>query len=169
MLRAVRFGLVLVVALTIQSTWMADLAPFGVPGDLLLLVSIAGGLAGGAQRGAVVGFCCGMAMDAITLTPLGLSALAYLTVGYCVGSINEGVLRSAPWIPVVTALGATVAGIVFYVLLGQLVGQQFRLPYLPRIVVVTALLNAVLVVPVAAVMRWVERAAPPVALGLGSR
>ena len=159
-MRAVRFGLVLLPVLTIQTTWMAELRPFGVPGDLLLLLAIAGGLVGGPVRGAVVGFVAGLAMDLFLLTPFGLSSLTYLAVGYAVGSMHAGVLRSAPWIPVVAGFVASVVGVVFFVVLGQLVGQQFRLPELPQIVAVTAVINALLVFPAMFVLRWVEQAAP---------
>ncbi len=159
MLHTARLSLVLVLALVVQTTWMADLRPFGVTGDLLLLCAIAAGLVGGSARGATVGFVAGFALDLVLTTPLGMSALAYLVVGYAAGSAHEGVLRSAPWIPVLVAFVATAVGIVFYVMLGQIVGQQLRLPTLPRIVVVTSVMNALLALPATWVMGWVERAA----------
>lgn len=165
MLRNARLALVLVVALTLQTTWMADFRPFGVPGDLLLLVAIAAGLAAGPTRGAIIGFTAGIAMDLVQLTPFGLSALTYLAVGYVVGSAHAGVLRSAPWIPVAAGFLATAVGLVFYVILGQLVGQQFRLPGLARVVLVTSLMNAVLVTPALFATRWVEKAAPDRMMG----
>lgn len=169
MLRAVRFSLVLVVLLTIQTTWLSDLRPFGVVGDLMLLLAIAGGMAAGPVRGATVGFAAGLALDFVLLTPFGLTALSYLAVGYAVGSVHDGVLRSAPWIPVVVTFVASAAGIVFYVILGQLMGQQFRLPELPRIVLVTATINAVLAHPALAATRWIEQAAPDRMLGQPAR
>ena len=164
-MRAVRLGLVLLPVLTVQTTWMAELRPFGVPGDLLLLLAIAAGMVGGPMRGAMVGFIAGLAMDLVLLTPFGLSSLTYLAVGYAVGTIHDGVLRSAPWIPVVAAFVASAVGVVFFVVLGQLVGQQFRLPELPQIVVVTAVINALLVFPAVFVTRWIERAAPDRMMG----
>jgi rod shape-determining protein MreD len=164
-MRAVRLGLVVILVLTVQTTWLAELRPFGAPGDLLLLLAIAAGMAGGPVRGATVGFVAGMAMDLVLLTPFGLSALTYLAVGYAVGTIHDGVLRSAPWIPVVVAFLASIAGVVFFVVLGQLVGQQFRLPELTRVVAVTAVLNAVLVVPALFLTGWIEKAAPDRMMG----
>ncbi|MGK2928668.1 MAG: rod shape-determining protein MreD [Acidimicrobiales bacterium] len=160
MQRAVRLALVVILLLTVQTTWMADLRPFGTPGDLLLLLAIAAGMATGPVRGAIVGFVAGLAIDLVLQTPFGLSALAYLAVGYGVGAIHGGVLRSAPWIPIVVAFVASALGIGFYVVLGRLVGQQFRLPDLPTVVVVTSTINAVLIVPATYVTRWIERAAP---------
>jgi rod shape-determining protein MreD len=164
-LRAARLALVLVLLLAVQTTWLADLRPFGVPGDLLLLLAIAGGMAAGPVRGATVGFIAGIALDFVLLTPFGLTALTYLVVGYVVGTVHDGVLRSAPWIPVVVTFVASAAGIVFYVVLGQLVGQQFRVANLPRIVLVTSTMNALLAFPALHVMRWVEKAAPDRMMG----
>ena len=160
MLRAARLSLVLVLVLTLQTTWMAQWRPLGVAGDLLLLLTIAAGMATGPVRGATVGFIAGMGIDLVLLTPFGLSPLTYLAVGYVVGSVNEGVLRSAPWIPLAITLVASAMGLLFYVLLGQLVGQHFRLPDLGRVVVVTACLNTLLAFPALFVMRWVEAVGP---------
>jgi rod shape-determining protein MreD len=168
-MRAVRFGLVLLPVLVVQTTWLAELRPFGVPGDLLLLLAIAGGLVGGPMRGAVIGFVAGLAMDLVLLTPFGLSSLTYLAVGYAVGSVHAGVLRSAPWIPVVVAFLASALGIGFYVILGQLVGQHFRVPELPQIMLVTAALNALLVFPAMFVLRWVEQGGRDRMMGLAAR
>ncbi len=160
MVRTVRLSLVLVLLLAVQTTWLADLRPFDVPGDVLLLFAIAGGMAAGPVRGATIGFIAGLALDFVLLTPFGLTALSYLAVGYVVGTVHDGVLRSAPWIPVVVTFVATAAGIALYVILGQLLGQQFRAENLPRIVLVTSGMNALLSLPAFHVMRWVEKAAP---------
>ncbi len=168
-MRAARLGLVLVVLVTLQTTWMADLHPFGTPGDLLLLLTIASAMASGPIRGATVGFVAGLAMDLVLLTPFGLSSLAYLAVGYAVGTIHDGVLRSAPWIPVAVTLVASVLGIGFYVILGQLVGQQFRIPNLTEVIAVTSIMNAVLIFPALYVTRWIEKAAPDRMMGAATR
>jgi rod shape-determining protein MreD len=160
MQRALRLALVTVLLLTVQTTWMADLRPFGTPADLMLLLPLAFGLVGGPVRGATVGFFAGLAMDLVLQTPFGLSSLAYLAVGYVAGAVHGGVLRSAPWIPVVVAFVASALGVVFYVVLGQILGQQFRIPELPTVVLVTATLNAALVLPATAVARWIDRGAP---------
>ena len=169
MMRAARLGLVLVILLTLQTTWMADLHPFGTPGDLMLLLTIASAMASGPVRGATVGFVAGLAMDLVLLTPFGLSSLAYLAVGYAVGTIHDGVLRSAPWIPVAVALVASALGIGFYVILGQLVGQQFRIPDLVEVIVVTSVMNALLIFPLLWVTRWIEKAAPDRMMGAPMR
>lgn len=151
-----RLATVLILVLTVQTTWLSDLRPFGAPGDLLLLVAIVAGMSSGALAGAVVGFIAGIAMDLVLLSPFGLSALVYLVVGYVAGSLHAGVIRSAPWIPVAVSLVASGLGVVFFVIVGQLLGQHFRLPDLPEIVLVTATINAAAVLPGMNVARWVQ-------------
>lgn len=158
MLRAARLSLVLVVLVAIQTTWLADWRPFGATGDLLLLLTIGTGIAAGAHRGAVVGFAAGVLMDLVLLTPFGLSSLTYLAIGFAVGSANEGVLRAAAWIPPAATFLATSAGMVLYVILGQLVGQQFRIPDLARIVVVTSVLHTALSPGAVRVAHWIDQA-----------
>lgn len=158
--RGFRFGLVLVLVLVIQTTWVSDFAPFGVPFDLLLTLTIAGGLAAGPVRGATIGFAAGMALDLVLISPLGLTALAYLVVGYVVGSVHDGVIRAAPWIPVAIAAVATIGGLGFLIVLAQLMGQQYRIPGLAVVFAVNTVVNVALVIPGLRAMRWVEKAAP---------
>lgn len=155
-----RFGLVLVIAITLQTTWLADLAILGVPGDLMLLFTIAMGMVAGPVRGASAGFVAGLTLDLFVQTPFGLTALCYLLVGYVVGQVLEGVLRAAVWIPPVAAFVATVGAIALYVMVGQLMGQQFRLSNLPTIVAVTATMNTLFIVPTLFLARWINDAAP---------
>lgn len=163
MLHFARVSLVMILVLTIQTTWMVDLRPFGVVGDLLLLVAISAGLAGGAERGAMVGFAAGILMDLVAWTPLGLSALVYLAIGYAVGTLHEGVIRSAPWIPIAATFVASAAGIMLYVLTGQLIGQEYRLQHPWTVGIVASVINTFLAYPMFLAMRWCEKAARPVA------
>lgn len=160
MQHSLRFGLVLVLLITVQTSWLADLAPFGVPGDLMLLFTIAMGMIAGPVRGAVAGFVAGLTLDLFVLTPLGLTAFTYMVVGYGVGTVLHTILRNAVWIPPVAAFLATVAGISLYVIVGRLLGQEFRLPNLPVVMVVTATMNTLLITPTLFLARWIDNAAP---------
>lgn len=155
-----RYFTVIAIAMTIQTTWVAEFTPFGVTGDLMLLFTIAMAMVAGPMRGATAGFIAGLAMDLFLLSPFGLTALAYLTVGYVVGLVLQGVIRSAFWIPLAAAFVASVGGIGFYVILGQLLGQQFRLPNLLTVMLITAIMNTALIFPTISVARWINKAIP---------
>jgi rod shape-determining protein MreD len=148
-----RLPVMLLVALLLQTTLLAQVRVFGVMPDIMLLVAIAGGITAGATRGAAFGFASGMLIDLFLPTPLGLSALVFTLVGYGVGVANTGVLRSAWYIPVLTAGAASVAGVTLYALLGSVLGEHMVNGRLVTIAGVVGLSNAVLA-PVA--VRFVD-------------
>ncbi|HEX2119347.1 MAG TPA: hypothetical protein VHF91_09205, partial [Acidimicrobiales bacterium] len=91
-----------------------------------------------------LGFTSGMLIDLFLPTPLGLSALVFTLVGYWVGVANTGVLRSAWYIPVLTAAAASVAGVVLYAAIGSMLGERMINGHLATIAAVVGLSNAVL-------------------------
>ena len=139
-----RLPIMFVAALLLQTTVLARIRVFGVMPDFMLLVAVAGGITAGATRGATLGFASGMLIDLFLPTPLGLSALVFTLVGYGVGVANTGVLRSAWYIPVLTAGAASVAGVVLYALVGSMLGERMIDGHLVTIAVVVGLSNAVL-------------------------
>jgi rod shape-determining protein MreD len=144
-------GLTLVLHLTLLSRLRID----GVRPDALLLVAVSAGLVAGSERGAIVGFFAGVLADLFLQTPFGLSALAYCLVGFAVGSVQSGILRSAWWIPVVTALGASASGTVLYAVLGATVGQpQFVSPRLAAIAALVGVMNGALAPAATRLMSW---------------
>ncbi|HVM54290.1 MAG TPA: rod shape-determining protein MreD [Acidimicrobiales bacterium] len=152
---ALRLPPVLLAAVLVHTALAPNLRVFGVSADVLLLLSIAAGVAAGPERGAAVGFTCGVLADCFLLTPFGLSALVFAVVGYGVGVFQTGVLHSSWWIPAITAAVASAVGVVGYVLLGIVVGQDqlFSL----RVVEVAGVLSvfhALLAPPAVRLMRW---------------
>lgn len=146
--------LMLVVTVLHQSLFAAvrwgDVRP-----HLLLLMAVAGAIVGGADRGAVIGFLCGLLTDLFIQTPLGLSALAFSLVAFGVGSVQSSIIRSAWWIPPLTALVASAAGVVLYALLGAIVGHsQFVRPVLLLVAVAVGAVNAALAPLMVKAMSW---------------
>ncbi len=154
-LNRLRWPLVVLTALVLQASLVADLELLGARGDVMMLLAIAAGLVGGPQTGAYVGFGAGMAIDCLVQSPFGLSALAYCLTGYAVGTFQASVLRAAWWVPVVGAVAGSTLGILAFALGGAMLGQDHLLsPDLVAIMVVVALLNAVLVPAAVRVSRW---------------
>ena len=151
----VRLGLLVATALVLQLTLLNGLRLDNVHADALLLVTVAAGYVGGADRGALVGFACGLVADLFAQTPYGLSALAFCIVGYGVGLVRGGVLRTAWWIPVVTAAAATAAGELLFALLSAIVGQpQVLTDRLGVVIGVTTLFNGILARLAVPAMGW---------------
>jgi rod shape-determining protein MreD len=146
--------------LVLHISLLASVRVGGVAPDSMLLLAVAAGVSGGPTRGAVLGFACGLGMDLFLQTPLGLSALVFSLVGYTVGTLQTGVLRSTWWIPLLTALVASAAGEVLYAVVGGVVGQAnmvtTRLPYIAAMV---AVLNTALAPVALRLMQWALRPA----------
>jgi len=148
-----RIGLFLVVAILIQTAFGSDLRVAGVAPDLMALVAICAGLAGGAESGAWVGFWAGLVADLfLTSTPLGLSALTYCLIGAGVGALRTGFLPDARLIIPAAAVVGTAAAVVLWVALGEMLGQTQLLDagrsWLVRVVAAEAGWALVLSLPV---------------------
>jgi rod shape-determining protein MreD len=149
-----RLPLMLLAALLLQTSVLVRLRVFGVMPDFMLLVAVAAGLTAGATRGAALGFASGMVIDLFLPTPLGLSALVFTLVGYGVGVANTGVLRSAWYIPMLTAGGASVAGVVLYAVAGSMLGEPMLTGHLVTIALVVGVSNAVLAPVAVRLVGW---------------
>ena len=134
----------LILALLVQTTVLSRMRFWDVMPDFMLLVAVAGGITAGPTRGAALGFTSGMLIDLFLPTPLGLSALVFTLIGYGVGVANTGVLRSAWYIPVLTAGAGSAAGVVLYALAGSVLGERMVNGHLVTIVLVVGVCNAVL-------------------------
>ena len=149
-----RLPIMFLAALLLQTTLLAGVRVFGVMPDFMLLLAVAGGVTAGPTRGAALGFASGMLIDLFLPTPLGLSALVFTLVGYGVGVANTGVLRSAWYIPVLTAGGASVAGVTLYALIGSVLGERMIDGHLVTIALVVGLSNAVLAPVAVKLVDW---------------
>ncbi len=150
-----KVALVLLSAVVVNQTLVAALRFGDVGPQLLLLVAVAGAIVGGSDRGAVIGFFCGLLTDLFLQTPLGLSALAFSLVAFGVGTVQSSVIRSAWWIPPLTAFVGSALGILLYALLGAIVGQgQFVRPVLLPVACAVGAVNALLAPRIVKVMSW---------------
>lgn len=72
---AIRYVFIIATAAFLQYTLFTQFRIAGVSADLLLVVAIAAGIVAGAERGAIVGFVCGLCLDLLVVTPFGLGAI----------------------------------------------------------------------------------------------
>ncbi len=149
-----RLPVMLITALLLQTTVLVRLRVFGVMPDFMLLVAVAAGLTAGPSRGAGLGFASGMVIDMFLPTPLGLSALVFTLVGYGVGVATTGVLRSAWYIPMLTAGAASVAGVVLYAIAGSMLGEHMLTGHLVTIALVVGVSNTVLAPVAVRLVGW---------------
>lgn len=150
-----RVGLVLFVVLMVQLTVLNEVRVWGVTGSALVVTPVAGGLIGGPERGALVGFVAGLLIDAFLTTPFGLTALVWTIAGYVVGLLGRNLIRSSPAAVVGLAALAAIASTVAFVLVGYLLGQGHLLDApIAQIALVGALVAGIAVLAVLPAMRW---------------
>jgi rod shape-determining protein MreD len=159
-MRFVRLGLIIFVLVTLQTTLIADLAVRRngntTCADIVMLLPIAVGIVHGRDEGAIAGFAAGFVLDLVVHgTPVGFFALGYTLTGYIVGMTQATVLRAAWWIPVLTAIGGSVIGVLTLGLLANIVGLEgFLDSHLAVVAGAVAVVNAVLIHPMLRVVRW---------------
>lgn len=150
-----RLVLVVFVALVLHLSLFLATRVGDVHPRVLLLMAVAGGFLAGSERGALFGFGLGILADLFVQTPFGLSALTYALVGFAVGALQSGIIRSAWWIPSLTALVASFAGMVAYALLGALIGQPYTLTLdLVAVAAGVGVMNALLAPLVVPTVAW---------------
>jgi rod shape-determining protein MreD len=155
----VRLIMVGLVVLTIQTTLLTEIEPFGVILNLVLGVVVAAGVAGGPEKGALAGFVLGLMFDLVLVTPFGLSALVFGLAGFGIGYVKISITVEQTWwmTCLFTFLGSA-AAIILYAVGGTLIGQEgwVRWHVLWSAFIV-GLFNAALALPMARIMRWTLR------------
>ncbi len=124
--RMVAIGLVVVIALALQSTVLARLTLLGVIPQLVLVVVVSLAYLDGERVGVVAGFAGGLLQDLLLPQSIvGLTALVYTLIGYGVGYMRQYSLAESVWTPVfVVAIGSAIAE-SSYAVLAVLLGQQW--------------------------------------------
>jgi len=152
LVRVIPLGVLLV---ALQRTIFVDIQPFGVIIQILTITAAAAGVAGGSERGAMVGFVFGVMFDLTEGTPLGSTALA-MTLAGLVGGLLALIAADPHWWleSIFTALGSAV-GVVMVPVVRVFIGESEPFePQMWTVVAVVAVSGAVaspLLVPLA---RW---------------
>lgn len=170
-----KVALLLVLGILLQTTFGDDLRVDDVAPDLLVLLAVCAGFAGGPDTGAVVGFGAGLVGDLfLQSTPFGLSALAACLAGFVVGWTSTEFLRARLFMVPLVAAGGTVLAVVLFVVLGYLVGQSQLVAggghWLIGVALVEAGYAALFSLPAFVLMRWALAgpSAAPGALSAGT-
>ena len=144
--RMLAVGALLVVALALQSTLLAQATVLGVIPQLVLVVVVCFAYLDGERVGVVTGFFAGLLQDLLPFpTVIGLTALVYLLVGYAVGILRQYAPADSVWTPVfVVALASAVAEFG-YAGLSIILGEPWvGLGYTARVAGLVVLYNTLL-------------------------
>jgi cell shape-determining protein MreD len=152
-IRLIMVGMLL---LTVQTTVFAEIRPWGSACDIMLGFSLASGVIGGPEKGALAGFVFGILVDLVIAAPFGLSALAYGLVAFLVGLIKSSITQGqAWWLTVGLVFSGSLLAVVAYNGFGTMVGQigWFRWD-MAKDAAIIATFNAIIGPVATLVQRW---------------
>jgi rod shape-determining protein MreD len=158
---AARATAVVVAALVLQQGIVSDLRVAGAVGNLVLVLVVAAGVTGGADRGVLYGFAAGLGHDLLLDSPFGLTALVLALVGWSAGAVSAVFVRPPRWWPPVLAVVAGFVSATLMTVVGHVVGVPYPANDIMRIGLVEGLVAAMLVLPACGVLRWVHGAEAP--------
>lgn len=151
-----RLALICLAAGLLQIAAVSQVTVLGVRADLTPLVVTSVGLLCGSVAGALVGFGLGLFVDVALLQTLGISSLILLTVGYGAGRLRELRDPAHALTPVAVGAAGTAAAAIGFSLIQFLLGVNAPVSLLLiREILATIVLNAVLALPVYALVRRV--------------
>lgn len=150
-----RLVLLAIVALPIQTTLLADVKFFGVAAQLMLCFSIAAGVVGGSDSGAIAGFIFGLFFDLVLSSPLGLLALLYGAAGFVAGYAHSRAVANPRWLNAVVIGGVSILATFAQPILANWAGIEGWInTRLLRVVIIVGGLNALMSLFIVPLIRW---------------
>jgi rod shape-determining protein MreD len=145
----VRVGLLLLLAVILQLSALAQIGIAGGHADLVVLAVAAVAYYGGSVSGSAAGFAAGFLLDLLTGATMGVSSLVLTAVGYGVGRFREVRDPSHGLLPIPVGAAATAAWVTAFAAVSLMLDIGARVsPLVLRDMVVTVLVNALLALPV---------------------
>jgi rod shape-determining protein MreD len=154
----VRTGLLILFAVVIQISGLADLRILGGTIDLTPLLVSAVAIYSGSVSGAIVGFCTGLLLDIATGQNLGETSLVLTALGYAVGRYRDLRDPAHGLLPIPVAAAATAGYILAVTAVSFMLAIQASVSVLLlRESVITTLLNVAIALPFFALIRRILR------------
>jgi rod shape-determining protein MreD len=147
----------LIVVALLQATVMPHLTIWGVSPDLVVLVVASWGLLQGTTEGCLWGFIAGVSIDILSDAPFGAATISLVLVGLTAGLAKRSPLQAHFTLPALVVFLTTIVYNTVFMIVLQIAGQSIIwFDTLWRITLPSAVLNALLAIPVFGLMRWVH-------------
>lgn len=158
-LRLVLLGLAVVI---LQVAAVSQVVLFGATADLTPLAVAAVGLMCGSISGALFGFFVGLFFDAALVQTMGLTSFVCVVVGYGAGRLRELRDPQATIVPMIVGALATAITTFGYGLMNFMLGIDAPVSFLLlRVILATIVFNAIISLPIfALIRRWLGPALP---------
>ncbi|MEI8001549.1 MAG: rod shape-determining protein MreD [Actinomycetes bacterium] len=154
-MRWLRWFLVVLTLVVLQTAVFPSLRVAGAAPDLLLVATVAVAFYRGAEVGSVFGFVAGLTIDCFLSSHFGISALAFCLVGFGVGVFQSGMLRSSRLVaPVLAGVGGLLGG-GLWVVIAAIAGQDdLFVGHTIGVLIVAALYDALISFAVFPFVHW---------------
>ncbi len=124
--RVAAYAAMLIIALAVQSTVLAQLTILGVVPNLVLVVIVVLAYLDGERVGVVLGFFGGLLLDLqLEQAIVGVSALLYTLIGYGIGTVRRLSTKESVWTPVLVIAGASAVAEFGYASLSIILGREW--------------------------------------------
>ncbi|HWL64381.1 MAG TPA: rod shape-determining protein MreD [Actinomycetota bacterium] len=124
--RILAVGILVVLALALQSAVLARMTLLGVIPQLVLVVVVSLAYLQGERAGVVAGFAGGLLQDLLLPQSIvGLTALVYTLIAYGVGYLRQYTTAESVWTPVLAVAIASAIAEVSYSCMAVLLGQPW--------------------------------------------
>lgn len=156
--RYTRLVLLGLLFLSLQTTIFNEMRPLGVSMEVMLLLAASTGLAKGSESGAIAGFVVGLLYDMVLTTPLGLCAVVFSVVAYLAGLAHSFVHEPTWWSRILTVMVTSAIGMILLPVAFTVTGAEGVFTTdLIEMVVVVAVFNALVALPVVWLCDWALR------------
>ena len=137
---------VVILALALQSTLLAQATVLGVIPQVVLVVVVCLAYLDGERVGLVTGFSAGLLQDLLPFPAIiGLTALVYTLVGYAVGNLRQFAPADSVWTPVLAVALASAVAEFSYAALAIILGEPWvGLGYTARVAGLVVVYNTLL-------------------------
>lgn len=141
---------------------VSEVPIFGINVDLSPLLVAFIGLLCGSTIGCVSGFAVGLLVDLALLQTLGLTSLIFTLIGFWAGRLREVRDPQAALTPLLVGAAATAVALVGYSLMEFMLGVDAPVSLdLLKQIVLEVIVNAVVALPMWALVRWALQGALP--------
>ena len=148
---------VMVAAMSLQSTVIPVLSIGGVRPDLVLVVVVSAALTAGRETGLICGVFGGLLQDLLSVGPFGYNTLSKMLLGFLVGLYERKVNQGSLLLPLLAVAAATVGAAVLAVVFLLAYGQERLIASLLVQVLPATAYHILLAVPVHFLIVWLIR------------
>ena len=148
---------VMVAAMSLQSTVIPVLSIGGVRPDLVLVVVVSAALTAGRETGLICGVFGGLLQDLLSVGPFGYNTLSKMLLGFLVGLYERKVNQGSLLLPLLAVAAATVGAAVLSVVFLLAYGQERQIASLLVQVLPATAYHILLAVPIHFLIVWLIR------------